>query len=148
MYSFKGTVLRDGFGFWWHAWSVIGLNWGRGQFLNFFRYSKDFMCIKSVFLAVNASLRWLNNVSGVYLVQVSLLLIGQQGLGHFFRYRPLLPIGWRIVQILHQRRRKTTNTAPITLSASSKPIHFYQCTIKFLKLTIHVIKIHLVRQSL
>jgi hypothetical protein len=47
-------------------WSVIGLNWGRGQFLNFFRGSKDFMCIKSVFLAVNASLRWLNNVSGVY----------------------------------------------------------------------------------
>ncbi len=31
---------------------------------------------KSVFLAVNASLRWLNNAVGVYLVQVSLLLIG------------------------------------------------------------------------
>jgi hypothetical protein len=30
---------------------------------------------KSVFLAINASLRWLNNVSGVYLVKVSLLLI-------------------------------------------------------------------------
>jgi hypothetical protein len=29
----------------------------------------------------------------------------------------LLPIGWRIVQILRQRRRKTTNTAPTTLSA-------------------------------
>ncbi len=28
---------------------------------------------------VNGSLRWLNNVVGVYLVQVSLLLIGQQG---------------------------------------------------------------------
>jgi hypothetical protein len=26
-----------------------------------------------------------NNVTGEYLVQVSLLLIGQQGLGHFFR---------------------------------------------------------------
>jgi hypothetical protein len=33
---------------------------------------------------VNASLHWLNNVSGVYLVQVSLLLIGQQGVGQFF----------------------------------------------------------------
>jgi hypothetical protein len=33
------------------------------------------------FLAVNASLRWLFNVVGVYLVQVSLLLIVQQGLG-------------------------------------------------------------------
>jgi hypothetical protein len=38
---------------------------------------------KSVFLAVNASLRWLNNVVGVYLVQVSLLLIDQQGFGIF-----------------------------------------------------------------
>ncbi len=46
-----------------------------------------------VFLAVNASLRWVNNVNGVYIVQVSLLLIGQQCLEHFFRYRPLLPIG-------------------------------------------------------
>jgi hypothetical protein len=72
---------------------------------------------KSVFLAVNASLRWLNNVVGMYLVKVSLLLIGQQGLVDFFRYRPLLPIGWRIVQILRQRQRKTTNTAPTTLSA-------------------------------
>jgi hypothetical protein len=35
---------------------------------------------KSVFLTVNASLRWLNNASGVYLVQVSLLFIGPQGL--------------------------------------------------------------------
>jgi hypothetical protein len=54
---------------------------------------------QSVFIAVHASLPWLYNVVGVYLVQVSLLLIGQQGLGHFFRYRLLLPIGWRIVQI-------------------------------------------------
>jgi hypothetical protein len=60
--------------------------------------SNDFITQK-VILAVNASLRWLNNVSGMYLVQVSLFLIGQQGLGQFFRYRPLLPIGWRIVQI-------------------------------------------------
>jgi hypothetical protein len=51
------------------------------------------------------------------IVQVSLLLIGQQGLGHFFRYRLLFPIGWRIVQILRQRRRETTNTAPTTISA-------------------------------
>jgi hypothetical protein len=70
---------------------------------------------KSVLLAVNASLRWLNNVSGVYLTQLSLLPIGQQHLVGFFRYRPLLPIGWRIVQIL--RQRQGTNTAPTTLSA-------------------------------
>ncbi len=67
---------------------------------------------------VNASLRWLNNVTGLYLVQVSLLHNGQQGLGHFFfKYRPLLPIGWRIVKILRQRLRKITNTARTPLSA-------------------------------
>jgi hypothetical protein len=57
-----------------------------------------------------------NNVIGVYLTQVSLLLIGQLGLVDSFRYRPLIPIDWSIVQILHQRQRKTTNTAPTTLS--------------------------------
>jgi len=62
---------------------------------------------KRVFLGVNASLHWLNIISGVYLVQVSLLLIGQRGSGHFFSYRSLLLIGWSIVQILRQRRRKT-----------------------------------------
>jgi hypothetical protein len=67
---------------------------------------------KSLFLAINASLRWLNNVTGLYLVQFPLLLIGEQGLGLFFKYRPLLLIGWRIMQIVHQRQRKMTNTAP------------------------------------
>jgi hypothetical protein len=65
------------------------------------------VCIGLTMLA--ASRRVLN--------QVSLLLIGQQELGHFFRYRPLLPIGWRTVQIVPQRRRKMTSTAPTTLSA-------------------------------
>ncbi len=63
-----------------------------------------------------ASLRRPNNVSGVYLAHVTLLLMGQQGMGYFFRYRPLLPIGWSIVQILRQRWRKTTNIAPTPLS--------------------------------
>jgi hypothetical protein len=52
----------------------------------------------------------------VYLTQVSLRLIGQQDLVDFFRYRPFLPIGWRIVQILRQRRGKTTNAGPNILS--------------------------------
>jgi hypothetical protein len=45
--------------------------------------------------------------------EIPLLLTGQQGLVNFFRYRPLplLPIGWRIVQILCQHRRKTTSIA-------------------------------------
>jgi hypothetical protein len=68
---------------------------------------------------VNASLCLLYNGVGVYLVQVSLLLVGQQGLGQFFWYRPFLPICWRIVQILIfcQCQRKTTNAVPTTLSA-------------------------------
>ncbi len=42
--------------------------------------------LKSVILVVSASLRWLNYVSGVYFVWVFSLLIGQQDLGHFFRF--------------------------------------------------------------
>jgi hypothetical protein len=36
-------------------------------------------------------LRLLNNVGGVDFIQISLLLIGPQGLADFFRYRPWLP---------------------------------------------------------
>jgi hypothetical protein len=57
---------------------------------------------------------------GVYLVQVSQPLIGQQGLGDFFRFRPLFPIGWRIVQILRQCLRKTTNTANYGILSMTK----------------------------
>ncbi len=39
--------------------------------------------------------------------------------GQLFSYRSFLPTGWRIVQILRQRRGKTTNTAPTTLSFSA-----------------------------
>jgi hypothetical protein len=53
----------------------------------------------------------------VSLIQVSLLLTGQQGLGDFFRYQPFLPIGWNIVQILRQRQRKIINTEPAILGA-------------------------------
>ncbi len=60
----KGTVSRDEFGVWGHAWPVLGLKRGRGQFLNFVG-AQRILERKSVFLAVNASLRWLNNVSGV-----------------------------------------------------------------------------------
>ncbi len=52
-------------------------------------------------------------VSGMYLVQVSLLLIGDQVCDT--SDRPLLPIGWMTVQIVCQRQRKITNTAPTTL---------------------------------
>jgi hypothetical protein len=61
-----------------------------------------------VFLSVNANLRWPNYVTGVYIVQISLILTGQQCLVDFFRYRPLLPNGWRIVQILRHAAGKRT----------------------------------------
>ncbi len=63
-----------------------GLNWGRGQFLNFLGAPMIYNA-KSVFLVRDCVALI---ISGVLLVLVSLLLIGQQGLGHFFRYRPLL----------------------------------------------------------
>jgi hypothetical protein len=34
---------------------------------------------------VNASLRWFNNIVSMYFVEVSLLLIGQQGFGTFLQ---------------------------------------------------------------
>jgi hypothetical protein len=46
---------------------------------------------KRVFLAVKTSTVYVGLI--MFLFQVSLLLFGQEGLGHFFRYRPLLPIG-------------------------------------------------------
>jgi hypothetical protein len=98
--------------------------------------------------------RWLNNVSGVYLVQVSLLLIGPQGLGHFFRCRPKLPIGWRqccgsltfwygsgsadpclwpdpaiFVLDLQDANNDKYSTNHSKWNTSSKLIHFIHCTI-------------------
>jgi hypothetical protein len=42
-----------------HAWSVLGLNRGRGQFCKKFLGAPMIFYAKSVFLAVNASLCWL-----------------------------------------------------------------------------------------
>ncbi len=46
--TFKGTVSRDEFCFWGHAWSVLCLNMGRGQFLNF-QVLQWFYIAKNVF---------------------------------------------------------------------------------------------------
>jgi hypothetical protein len=43
--------------------------------IKIFRCSNEFMTQKSVILAVNASLRWLNNVSSMYLTHVSCFLL-------------------------------------------------------------------------
>jgi hypothetical protein len=51
--SLKG-LSHIGFGFWWDVWLILGLNRGRGQFLNVLFAAMIFNA-KSVFLAVNAS---------------------------------------------------------------------------------------------
>ncbi len=47
---------------------------------------------KNCFRAVNVRLPWLTNVVGVYLVQVSLLIIGQQGLEISLGIGPWFPL--------------------------------------------------------
>jgi hypothetical protein len=84
----------------------------------FFRCLNDLITQKVYFLRlIRVCLGLIMLAMRRYLFKVSLLFIGQHGLGHFFRYRPFVPIGWRIVQILRQRRRKTTSAAPTTLGA-------------------------------
>ncbi len=56
-----------------------------------------------------------NNVTGLYLFQVSLLLIGQQGLEQFFKY---------CANFMPTPRRKTTNAAPTTLGAIQAACQF------------------------
>ncbi len=107
--NLKGLSHEMDFGFWWHVWLVLGLNRERGSFLGIFLLLRWFYNANSAFLAVNVSLRWIDNVSGMYIFQDSWLLIGQQGLIYFFRYRPLLPI-------------------VCYCKTSSNPIHFYQWT--------------------
>jgi hypothetical protein len=46
----------------------------------------------------------------------SLLLIGQQGLVHFFKNWPLLSIGWGILQAVCKQQGKLTNKTLLTLS--------------------------------
>jgi hypothetical protein len=65
---------------------------GTQPVLKFFWCSNDFIIQKVYFLAVNAGLCWLNNVTGVYLVQFSLLLIRQQSLGHSSSVGPGFPL--------------------------------------------------------
>jgi hypothetical protein len=66
---------------------------------------------------VHVSLHCLNNVTGVDFVHVSLLLIGQQGLGHF--QVSALASHWLedCANLTPTHKRKTTNTAPTFLNA-------------------------------
>ncbi len=79
------------------------------------------MCI----LAVNASLHWLNNVAGIYLVQVSLLPIGQQGLVDFFRYRPLFPLAGGLCKFYaNAGGKQPIQRQLLFVQYKRKPIHF------------------------
>ncbi len=59
---------------------------------------------------------WLNNVSDMYLVQVSSLLIGDQVCDTSSGIDPCFPWAGGLCKIVCQSRRKITNTAPTTLS--------------------------------
>ncbi len=82
-----------------------------------------------LFLAVKASLRWLNNVGGVYLVQVSLLLIGQQGLGDFFKYHPCFLLAGGLCKFYANAGGGTTNAVMqrqlLLVQCKQQAIHFY-----------------------
>ncbi len=63
--NIKGTVSRDWFGFWWHIWLVL---------------DRNFLAAQLIFTTQKNYFSWLMRVYvGVYVVQVSLLLIFQQG---------------------------------------------------------------------
>ncbi len=99
-WSFKGTVSRDEIRIWWHIYCIVSSRpkLGTGTFFKFFSCSNDFT-EKVYFPRLMRVYDGLTMFSAcTYLVQVSLLLIGQQGLGDFFRYRTLL-IDWEIVPI-------------------------------------------------
>ncbi len=72
-------------------WSVVGLT--RGRCFTIFRCSNDFYKAKSVFLPVNTSLDWLNNISGVYLKELSNGTGG--GLSVVSIDRPYIPLHFR-----------------------------------------------------
>jgi hypothetical protein len=61
---------------------------------------------KIVFLTVNASLCWLNNVSGEHLVPVSLLLIDQRSLGHFSGINPCFQLAGGLHEFYSNARGK------------------------------------------
>ncbi len=92
-----------------------------GWFLNFLKALLVFYMKIKVFLPVNAHQGSLDNISGVPWANFSLLLVGQQSLVLFLG-RPLLPIGWKILLTIRQRRgnltRKTSHTHIEALAAT------------------------------
>ncbi len=75
---------------------------------------------KSVFLQVYASLRWLNNVSGVYSTQV-----WPEGFGRFLQVFALSSIWQADFANFMPTPGKTTNTAPAILSVIKAAMNKY-----------------------
>ncbi len=92
--------------------------------------SDDFITQKEYFSRLlRLCVGLINNVGGVYLVQVSTLFIGLHSLEHFFRHRSLLPIGWRMVQFTPTPEENNQYCASHSkCDTRSKPIHFLQST--------------------
>ncbi len=107
-----------------HVESVLGLNRGRGHFFNFLGAPSNYFRTQKVyFLAVNASLCGLNNVSGVYLVQV---LASYLPAGFVFRYS--LPSHWledceNFMPTPEENDQYSANHSQC--NTSSQPIHFF-----------------------
>jgi hypothetical protein len=135
-FKIKGTVSRNGFGgFWWHVWLVIGLNKGRGQFFKFFGAPMILYCKKCI-LAVNVRLPWLNKVVGVYLVQVSLLIIGQQGLEIFSGIGPWFPLAGGLCKFYANARGTQPTQRQILFVQYKQQANPFQSTQNFTPLVI------------
>jgi hypothetical protein len=88
---------------------------------------------KVFFLAVNASLLWLNNVSDVYLVQVSLAFYWSalsrvwdisSGIGDCF------PLAGGLCKFYaNAGGKRQVQRQLLLVKYKQQPIHFYQCTI-------------------
>ncbi len=100
--SIKGTVSSwDGFGFLWHVWSLCSRPKERtGPVFKIFRFSNDFITQKAYLSPLMRVYVGLIMLAACTLVGF-LALNWSAAFGTFLQVpcRPLLPIGWRIVQI-------------------------------------------------
>jgi hypothetical protein len=79
-----------------------------------------FKCFSCSNDGINASLSWLNNVTGIYLVQVYLLLIGQQGLEIFLCIGPCFPLAGELCKFYANAggKRPIQRPPPLVISGS------------------------------
>ncbi len=102
----KGTVSRDGFGFWWCVWLVLGLNRGRGPFFKYFSCSINFITQKVHFSRLMRIYVGLMMLSACTSFRFPCFLLVSRIWEILQRH--LLYIRWSTVQILRQRMKKGT----------------------------------------